>query len=220
MDLLRASVDTAWSAGRAQQAAFSQGLLARPAAATGRREEARVAAERSIAICDRERWNAFRPWPQSLRSQCLAEDGRVDEAQHDAEEAFALACELGDPCWEGMAARALAVNALRAGDPTGAESWIVDARRRCDRLPDRYVWVSAYVALAQLEIAATGNRDLVAPLVARLRADAVRFDLPEFVAWALVYQAEAGDRTGVAAARAIAQNVANPALHARLATLT
>jgi len=108
--------------------------------------------------------------------------------------------------------------ALTAGDPAGAESWIVDARRRCDRVPDRYVWVSAYVALAQVEIAAS-NRDFVAPLAVRLRADAVRFDLPELLAWALVYGAEVGDATGVAAARAVAQSVTNPPLHARPATV-
>jgi hypothetical protein len=52
-----------------------------------------------------------------------------------------------------MAGRALAVNALRAGDPGAAEAWIADARRRCDRVPDRYVWVSGYLALAPAEIA-------------------------------------------------------------------
>jgi hypothetical protein len=38
--------------------------------------------------------------------QCLAQAGRWEQAIEEAEHAFALACELGDPCWEGMAARA------------------------------------------------------------------------------------------------------------------
>jgi hypothetical protein len=53
-----------------------------------------------------------------LRAHCLAADDRWDEARKDAEQAFALACQLGDPCWEGMAGRALAAGitnpALRA----------------------------------------------------------------------------------------------------------
>ena len=112
----------------------------------------------------RERWNAFLPWPQVLRAQCLAEADRWDEAGEDAEHAFVLACELGDPCWEGMAARALGLLALHAGDLGAAHVWLTDARRRCDRVPDRYVWISAYIGLAQLETAARENTSWSHPL--------------------------------------------------------
>jgi hypothetical protein len=43
----------------------------------------------------------------------------------------------------------------------------------------------------------------------------VRGDLPEFLAWALVYQAEAGDDTKIPLARTAAADVTNPALQAR-----
>ena len=42
-------------------------------------------------------------------------------------------------------------------------------------------------------------------------------DLPEFTAWALIYQAEAGDPASLPLARAIAGQVSNPALKARAA---
>ncbi|WP_433086659.1 hypothetical protein ACQP1P_13800 [Dactylosporangium sp. CA-052675] len=218
-DLLSASADLAAGIGQDRQAAWSHGVLARSLLLAGRPGEALAAAERSIALCDRERWNAFRPWPQVLRAECLAGAGDDVAARHEAEEAFALACELGDPCWEGMAGRALALNALRTGDADGAEAWIVDARRRCNRVPDRYVWVCAYVGLAQLEIAAAGGSDLVPVLAERLRADALRADLPEFVCWALLYQAEAGDPAGLGVARELAGTIDNPALHTRLHTV-
>jgi len=51
------------------------------------------------------------------------------------------------------------------------------------------------------------------------RADAVRADLPEFIAWALIYQAEAGDLASLPLGRAMAGQVANPALKARAAAL-
>jgi DNA-binding SARP family transcriptional activator len=215
-ELLTESAGTATSAGRARQAAFAHGLLARSLLLGGDVAAARTAAERSVALCDRERWNAFRPWPQAVHAHCLIEEGQVDDARHQAEEAFALACELGDPCWEGLAARALAVAAVREGDRATAEAWILDARRRCDRVPDRYVWLSAYIGLAHLEIAAANDRTLIPRLAARLRRDALRGDLPEFVAWALVYQAEAGDRSGLAVARSLAATVANPTLRAHV----
>jgi hypothetical protein len=166
-----------------------------------------------------ERWNAFLPWPQVLRAQCLAKAGRWTEAGAEAEHAFALACELGDPCWEGMAARLLGLVALNAGDSAAAQTWFVDARRRCDRVSDRYVWVSAYIGLAELEIAARQRTDRVVPLAARLHDDAVRYDLPEFLAWALVHQAEYGDRSRIPLARTAAEGVTNPVLQARVRAL-
>jgi ATP/maltotriose-dependent transcriptional regulator MalT len=218
-ELLTESAVMARKAGRARQEAWSQGILARSLLLAGQVQPAQEAAERSMAVALSERWNAFLPWPQVLHAQCLAAAGRWDEASEDAEHAFALACELGDPCWEGMAARALGLLALHAGDLSAAQVWLADARRRCDRVPDRYVWVSAYIGLAQLETAARENIDLVAPAAARLYEHAVRSDLPEFLAWALVYQAESGNHGKAPLARSAAGGVANPDLQARVQAL-
>jgi DNA-binding SARP family transcriptional activator len=217
--LLARSARTSATAGHPRQQAWSAGVMARSLLLAGQVEQAQRAAEESIAICERERWPAFVPWPQALRAHCLEAAGRDGEARDDAEQAFALACQLGDPCWEGMAGRALAVLALRRGDDAGAGRWITDAQQRCDRLPDRYAWVSGFVSLGHLEIAAKCQPDLVLPLARRLYQTALRTDLPEFVAWALVYQAEAGDRAPLPLARSVAAGVVSPALHARLAAL-
>jgi DNA-binding SARP family transcriptional activator len=217
--MLAESAELARAAGHRRQEAWSQGTLARSLLLAGQLEQAQGAAELSIALVQDERWNAYLPWPQVLRAQCLAETGRRDEARHEAEHAFALACELGDPCWEGMAGRALGLLALQAGEVAAAQTWIADARRRCDRVPDRYVWVSAYIGLAELEVAARQNADLVAPLAARLHDDAIRGDLPEFLAWALVFQVESGDHARIPLARATADGVANPVLRARVDAL-
>jgi hypothetical protein len=98
--------------------------------------------------------------------------------------------------------------------------WVSDAQRRCDRVSDRYVWVSGYVALGHLEIAASQQPDLVVGLARRLYQEAVRADLPEFTAWALIYQAEAGDAAQVPLARALASQIASPALQERAAALS
>jgi DNA-binding SARP family transcriptional activator len=218
--LLTESADTARAAGRRRQEAWSAGVLARSLLLADQLEQARAAAERSIEICDRDRWNAFLPWPQALRAHCLAADGQWNQARDDAEQAFALACQLGDPCWEGMAGRAIALIALHDGQGAAAMDWVSDAQRRSDRVSDRYVWVSGYVALGHLEIAARQQPDLVIPLARRLYQEALRADLPEFTAWALIYQAEAGDAAQVPQAQAVASHVGNPALQERAAALT
>jgi hypothetical protein len=84
---------------------------------------------------------------------------------------------------------------------------------------DRYVLVSGFVGLAQLEITASRQPELVAPLARRLYTEALRADLPEFIAWALVYQAEAGDEASRPLARTVAAQVASPALRARAEAL-
>jgi hypothetical protein len=86
-------------------------------------------------------------------------------------------------------------------------------------VPDRYVWISAYVSLAQLETAARQDPGLVAPAAARLYEHAARSDLPEFLAWALVYQAESGDHAKVPLARSAADGIANPDLQSRVQAL-
>jgi len=217
--LLDQSAQAAASAGARRQEAWSLGVLARSLLLAGEVERARGAAERSMTLCDRERWNAFLPWPQALRAHCLGAADQWDEARDDAEQALALAGQLGDPCWEGIAGRAMALVALHAGDQARADEWIANARQRCDRVADRWVWVSAFVALGHLEIAARQHPDLVRPLARRLYQDALRADLPEFIAWALIYQAEAGDRPSLRLAQVIAEQVANPALKARAAVL-
>jgi DNA-binding SARP family transcriptional activator len=219
VELLGDSARTAAAAGSSRQEAWSTGVMARSLLLSGEAARAMAAAERSILLCEQERWNAFLPWPQSIRAHSLAADGRWSDANDDAEQAFALACQLGDPCWEGMAGRALALLASHQGDGEAASEWIIDARRRCDRLPDRYVWVSCFVGLGQLEIATRHRPDLVLPLARRLHSDALRTDLPEFAAWALVHQAEAGDRANLALVQSLASQVTNPALRARAAAL-
>jgi hypothetical protein len=42
---------------------------------------------------------------------------------------------------------------------------------------------------------------------------------PEFTAWALIYQAEAGDLAKLPLARTLAAGIVNPALQARVAAL-
>ena len=63
--------------------------MARSLLLAGELSRARAAAERSIEICERERWNAFLPWPQALRAHRLAACGDWSDARDDAEQSYA-----------------------------------------------------------------------------------------------------------------------------------
>ena len=188
----------------------------------GRCEEARQAAER-----EHRQWRqrAVERVPALAAGAAGAVPGRGRAAgprpRDDAEHAFALACELGDPCWEGMAGRALGLLALHAGDLGGRAG--LD-RRRPAPLRSGIGPLRLGLRLHRPGPAGSGQRPR-GPGRDRpgcrpaLRACAVRCDLPEFLAWALVYQAEAGDRGRAALARTAAAGVSNPALQARVQSL-
>ncbi len=75
--ILEESARTAATAGSRRQEAWSAGVMARSLLLAGDVGPARAAAERSIDICDRDRWNAFLPWPQALRAhaECVVDRG-------------------------------------------------------------------------------------------------------------------------------------------------
>lgn len=214
--LLTEAAAQAAAAGRFRRQAWALGVLGRSLLLLGQVDEARRTAEASMAIVRTQQWNAFLPWPQAIHAECLATTGDADAACAEAEQSFALACELGDPCWEGMAARVLGMLAWRSGDHDQAETWLRAARQRSDRVTDRYVWVSGYVRLAQLNVAAQHHPARAVAAAAELYEFAMRTDLPEFQAWALIHRSGPGDAE---LARELACAVDNPALHARIEKL-
>jgi hypothetical protein len=103
----------------------------------GDSEAARRALTQSLQLVRSERWLAFLPWPESFSAELDALDGRTQQAERRLTEAFALACQLGDPCWEGVTARGLGLLEFRH-DPDAVLARFGDALARCMRWPDAY----------------------------------------------------------------------------------
>jgi hypothetical protein len=89
-------------------------------------------------------WTAFVPLPEALLADVDLIEGRLDAASTANEHAHGLALQLGDPCWEGVAARGLGLIAASQGDAATVLHWITEAHHRCVRLPDAYLWVEGY----------------------------------------------------------------------------
>ncbi|MGH2383130.1 MAG: hypothetical protein ACRDG7_18165 [Candidatus Limnocylindria bacterium] len=49
----------------------------------------------------------FLAYPQSLLGAVDLAEGRIVEASDAFDSAFALGCQIGDPCWEGLGARGI-----------------------------------------------------------------------------------------------------------------
>jgi DNA-binding SARP family transcriptional activator len=209
------SVEHAGRAGDSRQEAWSLGLVARAHLLRGEPHQAAASLERSLELVHAERWIAFLPWPQALHGELELESGHYDAAAGELENAWALACQIGDPCWESMAARALGRLSVRRGDSDAAAVWFEEAVTRSRRTSDRYQWVHAHALDAR--ITAALDRDDIAtaaPLINTLATLAARCDMRELVVRAHLHRARMGDSEAGASAALLSADIDNPALAA------
>jgi tetratricopeptide (TPR) repeat protein len=175
-------------------------------------EQARECLTKGLESARAQRWTAFVPLPEALLADVDLEEGRVEAAAAAYEHAHALALQLGDPCWEGLAARGLGLVAARRGHAATALHWIAEARHRCVRLPDAYLWVEGY-CLDALCVLALDHQPAEAPQwIHDMEALATRTGMRELVARAYAHRGKLGDNAATDAARVLAAEVDNPVL--------
>jgi MalT-like TPR region len=202
-------------AGDGTQVAFTLAMLGRAHLLRDELDAARAAFDESLACARRENWTAFTPWPEALRGDVDLASGATDAAVERYEHAFALACQLGDPCWEGIAARGLGLAAAR-DDIDKALDWLAEARTRCVRLPDAWLWIEAYTLDALCSLAVEHRLPAAPAWIEGLAALAARTGMRQFAASAHVYRGRLGDDAALTAARLLAAEIDNPALSAML----
>ena len=215
--LLQLRQAQAWAddAGEAKQRIYAESMAGRVLVLTGELDEAAVVLERCISQA-RRMWTAFLPWPQSFRAEVDLLHGRIDQAADRFEDAFALGCQLADPCWEGIAGRGLGLVAAARGDGRGATAILVDALERCGRLPDAYVWGSAYVLDSLCSLSIEQGDDRGPAWAEQLLAIAARTGMRELVARSHWHRARLGEPGAAEASRSLACEIGNPALDAIL----
>lgn len=216
---LRSSVELAERAGSRQQAAFSLSFVGRSHFLREENDDARAALERSLALARDASWVAFEPWPESWLAEVDLAAGEVPAGREHFEHAWALASELGDPCWEGAAGQGLGRLACREGRVPAGLRILEEARRRARSFPDTYIWVEAY-ALAQLASAAIDAGDRRARgWVDDLTSLAARTGMREFAVQACLFRADLGERNALDSAAVLVAEIENPALRARIERL-
>lgn len=176
MERFSAAVELSRSAGATRREAWNLGFGARTLFLQGRLDEAVEWARRSCGLALGERWTAFRPWPEAwLAHGRLARGEDPRQIRDTAEATFALARQLQDPCWEGLAAKTIGLTHLAEGNPTPALEWMVNAGTLCNRVTDPYVWINAEIYLAEaraaLEYGDNGRAEAVARRAAAMAAE-------------------------------------------------
>jgi hypothetical protein len=139
--------------------------------------------------------------------------GDVKAAAARFEQAFALGCQLGDPCWEGIAGRGLGRVALARGDAGRAVEILVDATARCMRLPDAYLWGKGYALDVLCGLGVTHALPQASAWIDDLQQVAARGGMRELSVRSHLHRAALGDVPSASAARVLARDIDNPALH-------
>jgi DNA-binding SARP family transcriptional activator len=207
------SVELARRCADQRQQAWSLSILARTHLQRDERSQAAAAVAGSLELVHEQRWMAFLPLPEALSGELELRAGRVEAAGDQFEHAWSLACQLGDPCWEGMAARGLGLLSAARGDGRTASAWLAEAHARSNRVADRYQWVRAHVLDAMAGFAIDrGDLDQARRLVDALASLAARTDMRELVVRAQLHRARLGDPAALVSARLLAAGIENPAL--------
>ena len=154
-ELLGSAIALSEAAGEPRRQAYGLAMLGRVALLSGQPKEAETWLTRSIVVAQHDHWLALLPWPQAILGEVKLVQGDLPGATTVLEQAFARACQLRDPCWEGMSARALALVAEARGDTDRAFAIMIDAHARCNRLADPYVWLEGYILDALCELGRT-----------------------------------------------------------------
>jgi hypothetical protein len=186
-------------------------MLGRALFLSGDLEGAAQVLDESVAIAQ-QLWTAFLPWPQSLRAEVEMACGNVDSAADQFEHAFALGCQLGDPCWEGIAGRGRGCVAMWRGESHQALEILLDAITRSTRLPDGYLWAKAYALEALCGLAIAQKMPEATLWVHDLQNLAARSGMRELTVRALLHRATLGDLSSAVAARLLSDDIDSAAL--------
>jgi DNA-binding SARP family transcriptional activator len=218
VELLTSSIARAERAGSREAEVFGRTMLAKLHVLRGELPEATELLDLTLVLVESHLLTSFRPWPESFRAEIDLLQGDVDRADRAFEHAFALGCEVGDPCWESIAARGRGLVAVERGDAERGLELLEEAPRLCRRLPDTYLWIEAYSLDALCRVAVEHAPESAAGWIDELEAIAARRGLRELLARASVHRAHLGTPGALENARMLAAQVDNPALAALVAS--
>lgn len=213
---LNRGIELSTIAGDTRRVAYALGMLGRLHLLRGELTDAAESLDASLTMARADNWAAFTPWPEALRADVDLLYGAVDPAAEGYERAFALGCQLGDPCWEGAGARGIGLIAAARGEVDQAVEWLEDARRRCVRLPDAYLWVEGYTLDALCGVGIEHGLPGTAAWVDDLAELTARTGMRDLAARAYLHRAALGDTSARTAAEALATGIESPALDALL----
>jgi DNA-binding SARP family transcriptional activator len=210
--LLQSGVERARQLPSGQPLAMALTMLGRYHLLRGEIEDSIHVLDQALAEIEARAMTAFVSWPESFRAEIDLVLGDVDAAEARFEHAFAIGCQVGDPCWESVGLRGLGLVAEARGDVTRALELLAEAPKRCRRLPDTYLWIETYALDALCAVAVEHGAESAPRWIDELEAISGRRGIQELLLHATVYRARLGEPGALDAARSLAAEIDNPVL--------
>ena len=210
--LLTEATELSRDAKEPRREAFGLAMLGRVSLLRGELDDAAGRLRSAITLAEGDHWLSFLPWPQALLGQVMLSRGDLGGATEALEQSFARACQIGDPCWEGISARGLALLRDAHGDADAAVTVLLDARRRANRCADPYVWLDVHILDALCELGRRHRHPSTAGWVEEMHRRASRTGMRELTVRAMLHGAALGDAGDAEAAALLAGDIDNPVL--------
>jgi DNA-binding SARP family transcriptional activator len=217
--LLREAAHLSRTAGEPRREAFGLSMLGRIDLLRGQLGQAAERLHVAVDLAERDHWLSFLPWPQALLGHVLLAQGDLSGASDSLEQSFARACQIGDPCWEGISARGLGLLAEASGSVEEAFAMLLDARTRCTRVTDSYVWLDVHILDALCEMGRRHGHPQTLDWVAEMHDQASRTGMRELTVRAMLHGAALGNRGDAAVAALLADAIDSPALASLVAAV-
>lgn len=210
--LLEKAIDRARVTGESRREAYALCALGRVNLLCGDLETAGQQLTVAIDLAQRHPWLSFLPWPQSLLGEVHLLRGDTAAASEAIEQAFARACQTGDPCWEGISTRGRGLLAEQAGEFDRAFALLAEARARCARLTDSYVWLDVYILDTMCALGLRRDHPSTQDWIETMNERASRTGMRELLVRSLLHRAARGDDGAAQAAVLLAAAIDNPRL--------
>ncbi len=208
--LFKDAVELAQKSGQRRRESYVMSMLGRSALLLGDLDRASDLLNRAIAIAEADSWLAFLPWPQAFLGEVMVERGDLDGARQVLKQAFARACQIGDPCWEGVTGRGLALLAEADGEPDEAIRVLQDALKRCRRLSDTYKWAEVYILEAQCRLGVAHEHESAEEWIAELIEISSKTGMRELQLQGMILKALTEKAPTDPSIKSLAESVSNP----------
>ena len=212
MGHLRQSLELADQCGDAQRHVLALAMLGKAHLLRRELTEARADLQRALEIARSEGWTWVIPWPETYLGEVEFAEGNIDRAAEMFEHAFALGCQMGDPCFESKSGAGLGLIDAKRGNLESAITRLQDARMRLVRTPD-HAWTMACALDALCSVAVEHHVPGASKWVDDLESLTSRTDMRELLVHSYVHRFHLGDDASLEVARVMSREVDNPYLH-------
>ncbi|MDV3222211.1 BTAD domain-containing putative transcriptional regulator [Intrasporangium sp.] len=177
-----------------------------------REPAARATLESACDVATSIGWTAFVPFPRALLAEVWLAAGDLEAAGAAFDHAHALACQVGDPCWESYSLRGRGLLAAAQGADDLALELLLEAPAACRRIRDAHDWVEGYCLEALCWFGVSRGLAEAPAWVDDLEDFAARRGLREFVARAALHRSALGQPGAAELAVVLIAGLDNPTL--------